>query len=112
MVWELKPDCRNEFIAGNIRRKTVDSVLQCLHFRDNTKSDGTDKLYKLRPIFDNLNKSAKWFVDDEQFSINEIIIPYFNLILLQISTVGSRTAIVEGLIVLREMMLDCQFLNG
>ena len=39
MVWEEKGDCYNPLIAGNIRRDTLEAVLQCLHFRDNSKAD-------------------------------------------------------------------------
>lgn len=39
MLWECKPDCRNELVADAIRRDQMDAVLQCLHFRDNTKID-------------------------------------------------------------------------
>lgn len=39
MLWELKPDCRNELVAEAIRRDEVDAVLKCLHFRDNSKID-------------------------------------------------------------------------
>lgn len=45
MSWEMKPDCRNELVAGSIRRNEVDAVLQCLHFRDNTLLD-SDGYYK------------------------------------------------------------------
>ena len=40
MIWELKPDYHNPLIAENIRRKEVNAVLSCLHFRDNSKMDG------------------------------------------------------------------------
>ena len=43
MVWELSGDCHNPFIADNIRRDTLENILQCLHFRDNNKVD--DDIY-------------------------------------------------------------------
>jgi hypothetical protein len=46
MLWELKPDCRNELVCDAIRRREMDAVLQCLHFRDNSKVDG-DNYYKV-----------------------------------------------------------------
>lgn len=39
MLWEMKPDCHNQLVADAIRRDEVDAVLQCLHFRDNSKLD-------------------------------------------------------------------------
>jgi hypothetical protein len=50
MLWELKPDCRNELVAGAIRRDQMDAVLQCLHFRDNSKLDA-DGYFKVQPKF-------------------------------------------------------------
>jgi hypothetical protein len=32
---------------------------------------------QVRPIFANLNKSARWFMDEGKFSVDEIMIPYF-----------------------------------
>jgi hypothetical protein len=46
MLWEVKKDCRNELVADSIRRREVDAVLQCLHFRDNTKIDD-DSYFKV-----------------------------------------------------------------
>jgi len=76
MLWELKQDCHNNLVADNIRRDTMDAMLQCLHFRDNAKIDD-DGYFKVRPIFANLNKAGHWFVDEGQFSVDEVMIPYF-----------------------------------
>lgn len=46
MIWQQKADCYNALVADNIRRKEVDTVLSCLHFRDNTKLDD-DGYYKV-----------------------------------------------------------------
>ena len=66
MLWESKPDCRNELVTNAVRRREVDAMLRSLHFRDNTQID-SDNYYKVRPIFDNLNKSISWFKDNEKF---------------------------------------------
>jgi hypothetical protein len=76
MLWELKQDCHNNLVADNIRRDTMDAMLQCLHFRDNAKIDN-DGYFKVRPIFTNLNKAGHRFVDEGQFSVDEVMIPYF-----------------------------------
>lgn len=47
MLWEMKPDCRNELVADSIRRDQVDAILQCLHFRDNSKLDD-DGYFKVK----------------------------------------------------------------
>ena len=76
MIWEMKPDCRNEFIASHITRDQVDAMLASLHFRDNQLID-KDGFYKVRPIFDNLNEGGRFFADQEKFSVDEIMIPYY-----------------------------------
>lgn len=77
MLWEMKEDCHNTLVANNITRSKVDHVLKCLHFRDNAHIDD-DAYYKVRPIFDNLNRNnTMWFSDEEKFSVDEIMIPYF-----------------------------------
>ena len=76
MVWEQKEDCYCPFVADNVRRREIESVLQCLHFRDNTKQND-DVFFKVRPIFDNLNSGGKWFTDEGNYSVDEIMIPYF-----------------------------------
>lgn len=76
MLWELKQDCHNNLVADNIRRDQMDAMLQCLHFRDNTKLDD-DGYFKVRPIFANLNKAGQWFVEGEQYSVDEVMIPYY-----------------------------------
>ena len=76
MMWEQKPDCRNDMVADNIRRDEVDSVLTLLHFRDNQEIN-EDGFYKVRPIFHSLNKGGRFFVDEEKYSVDECMIPYF-----------------------------------
>ena len=79
MLWEQKADCYQHLVADNIRRREVDAVLSCLHFRDNTKID-KDGYYKVRPIFHNLNKTCSKLVSlskDGKFSVDECMIPYY-----------------------------------
>jgi len=77
MLWEKQPDCYNELVATSIRRTQMDSMLHCLHFRDNADMDD-DSFYKVRPIFDNLNKnSRKWYSNSTMFSIDESMLPYY-----------------------------------
>ncbi len=42
----MKDDCRNALVADAIRRREVDAVLLCLHFRDNSNLDN-DGYYKV-----------------------------------------------------------------
>jgi hypothetical protein len=79
MLWETKADCHNGLVADAIRRKEVDVVLSCLHFRDNTKIiPGGDSYYKVRPIYDNLNRAGKrWFTGGQTYSVDEVMVPYY-----------------------------------
>jgi hypothetical protein len=47
MMWEKKGDCFNPLVAKSIRRKQMEAVLSCLHFRDNAKED-KDSYYKVQ----------------------------------------------------------------
>lgn len=46
MLWQQKADCYNPLVAESIRRREVEAVLSCLHFRDNTSID-EDGYYKV-----------------------------------------------------------------
>jgi len=77
MLWEDKPDCRNQLVVDAIRRDDMDNVMRCLHFRDNLLLDD-DGYYKVRPLFDNLNSnSLRWFGDQQYYSVNEVMVPYY-----------------------------------
>lgn len=36
-----------------------------------------DGFYKVRPIFNNLNEGGRWFRGKKDYSIDEVMIPYF-----------------------------------
>ena len=82
MMWEVKGDCYNTLVATNIRRDTVDTIMKSLHFTDNTLIENSepDIYYKVRPIFNNLNKHGHWMRDlssTGRFSVDEVMIPYY-----------------------------------
>jgi hypothetical protein len=79
MLWETKADCNNGLVADTIRRKEVDVVLSCLHFRDNTKIiPWGDSFYKVQPIYDNLNRAGKrWFTGGRTYSVDKVMVPYY-----------------------------------
>ena len=77
MYWERQPDCYNELVSDNIRRDTFTSVLQCLHFTNNTLTT-EDRFYKVRPLFESLNKqSLKYLPTPRNLSVDETMIPYY-----------------------------------
>ena len=75
MVWEVGLDCHNALVSGNIRRDTFNDCLQNLHFRDNGFVD-RDKYYKVRPIFDIINRGRSLFIglEEGEYSVDEVMI--------------------------------------
>jgi hypothetical protein len=57
MLWERQPDCFNQLVSNSIRRTQMDSMLACLHFRDNANLN-SDGFYKV-----NTNEqSCYWYL--------------------------------------------------
>ena len=77
MYWQCCPDTFSPLVSDNIRRDVFEAVLYCTHFTNNAIVDN-DRFRKVRPLFDNLNKTAKQFLPiTEHRSIDEMMIPYF-----------------------------------
>ena len=78
MYWEEKPDVHNAFVSQHMRRDTFLHIMRTLHFRDNNLNDGTDRFYKVRPLFDHLNRVFKGHsIPSKCFSVDESIVPYY-----------------------------------
>ena len=76
--WQAQDDCYNKLIAESIGRNNFEGILACLHFADNERNDGADKYYKVRPLFNNLNKNcSKYNKNNQEFSIDESMVQYF-----------------------------------
>ena len=76
LYWTQMPDVKNELVVNSMRRDTFDQIMRCLHFTDNMNID-EDRFYKVRPIFEHLNKTAKINKAEEFLSIDEIMVPYY-----------------------------------
>ena len=76
MNWANSPDVRNQIVQENIRRDEVDDVLRCLHFSNNQEIDN-DAYFKVRPIFNILNETGRYFNTAQMYSVDESMIPYF-----------------------------------
>lgn len=77
--WEAKEDTYNMLIANAMPRNKFEQILKYLHFNDNSLDDGSDKLYKVRPLIERLNDK---FLNMGQplgthFSIDEAMEPYY-----------------------------------
>ena len=76
LFWSSAPDVHNDLIAQSMRRNKFEAILQNLHFADNTKID-SDRYYKIRPLFIELNKSFKLLAPTSSLSIDESMIKYY-----------------------------------
>lgn len=54
--WSTAPLLTNHVASNVMSRNRFQLILSCLHFTDNS-STGTDRLYKIRPIVDELQKN-------------------------------------------------------
>lgn len=77
--WEATEDTYNMLIANAMPRNRFDLILKYLHFNDNMRNDGFDKLYKIRPLIDHMNSK---FLEmgaplGTHFSIDEAMEPYY-----------------------------------
>ena len=67
LYWEKSEDVKNDMVYNAMRRDRFIQIMRFLHFADNTAPDLTDKMWKLRPIMDNLKSkflsqypSSRW----------------------------------------------------
>ena len=78
MYWEECPDTYSYLVTENIRRDTFEAVLWCTHFTDNDLLDPRDKFAKVRPLFTQLNTTAKEYLPISQtLCVDEMMVPYF-----------------------------------
>ena len=77
MYWRQEPDCHNKLVANSMRRDTFDNLMRVLHFADNQMMDPNDKFYKVRPLFDLMNKNFKKVKAPQKIAIDESISKYF-----------------------------------
>lgn len=78
MYWEEREDTRNTFVKNAMSRNTFGEVVRHTYFVDSVIPDPEDKFWKVRPLFDQLNSTAKLYVrQPERVSIDEGMIKYF-----------------------------------
>ncbi|XP_041834127.1 piggyBac transposable element-derived protein 3-like [Melanotaenia boesemani] len=78
MYWSSEQGLRCDMIANAMSVNRFEQILRYLHFADNaTQQPGEDKLVKIRPVLDTLQKTFLSAVDPEECqSIDEMIIPF------------------------------------
>ncbi len=78
MFWETKEDTGNSFVKKAISRDNFRKVISCSYFVDRATEDKNDRFWKVRPLFDQLNKTAKMFVQPtENVCVDEAMVKYF-----------------------------------
>ena len=76
LYWSEYPEVDNELVKASMRRKTFEQLLRCLHFTDNMAIND-DRFYKVRPLFDHINKVCGTVRSGEYSSVDEIMVPYY-----------------------------------
>jgi len=78
MYWEQAANCHNAVAASFMTRDRFEEVMRNLHLADNNNLNIEDKVAKVRPLFDILNKSfLARFRPEAHLSIDESMVPYF-----------------------------------
>ncbi|XP_068089418.1 piggyBac transposable element-derived protein 4-like [Hyperolius riggenbachi] len=82
MYWTKNPIHCIPIYSAKISRRRFQMLLTCLHFSNNDDDVATDnpahnRLFKLRPFIDHLNKVfAEAYVPEQKIAIDESLIPY------------------------------------
>ena len=77
MYWSLDPDCNIHVVRNSLSRKQFRDIKKNLHLQNNSDLDKNDKLCKVRPYLNLLNKKYKQFgMFRFNLSIDEQMIPY------------------------------------
>ena len=78
MYWSVDEDFRVTLVVKAMSRNRFDKIIRLLHFNDNQNLGHTDKITKLRPLMDRLNKKFMMaYPLDQQLDLDEAIIEYF-----------------------------------
>lgn len=75
--WNMSDDLGVKIVQRSMARNRFDMILSCLHVNDNQTIpvNNKDKLYKLKPLIDTLNKNFKeYYHGTRQLSIDESMI--------------------------------------
>ena len=78
MYWEQREDTENMFVTKAMAKNTFSEIVRNTYFVESVDPDAGDRFWKVRPLFDQLNKTAKkWVRQPEKVSIDEAIVKYF-----------------------------------
>lgn len=78
MYWEVREDTSNSFVKRAMSRDTFKKIIRFTYFVDSNKPDENDRFWKVRPLFDQLNATAKKYVKPtEMVSVDEAMVKYY-----------------------------------
>jgi hypothetical protein len=78
LYWEKSDDVRNDMVYNAMRRDRFIQIMRFVHFADNTAPDLTDKMWKLRPIMDQLkSKFLSQYRPEQQMDYDESMVAYY-----------------------------------
>ena len=78
LYWQQREDTENILVRKAMPRNTFDEVIRHTYFVDKVTPDPTDRFWKVRPLFTQLNKTAKKYIKHpENVSVDEGMIKYF-----------------------------------
>ncbi|KRX94771.1 PiggyBac transposable element-derived protein 3 [Trichinella pseudospiralis] len=77
--WSTQPDISVPLVYNTVSRNRFMELKKCIHFADNQMLTKDDKMIKVTPLYDMLNKLlAQFGVFHSLFSVDEAIVPYFS----------------------------------
>ncbi|KAF2893936.1 hypothetical protein ILUMI_12238 [Ignelater luminosus] len=78
MFWEGRSDTKNTLVSNSMRRNRFEDIFRYIHAADNNNLPKNDKMAKLRPLIEKVNKLfVRYTPVSEDMSIDESMIPYF-----------------------------------
>ncbi|KAK3862761.1 hypothetical protein Pcinc_031408 [Petrolisthes cinctipes] len=78
MYWEKKEDTANLLVRKTMSRNTFDDDMRYTHFINSEKPKVDDRFWKVRPLFNAINKAAEEYIEKTEYvSVDESMIKYF-----------------------------------
>ena len=78
MYWERREDSHNNLVASLLSKNEFEDCKMYLHLCDNNNIDPADKFAKVRPLFNEINKTCLAnYQPSQHVSIDESMVPYF-----------------------------------
>ncbi len=76
--WDSQPDLKQGFISSAMRRNKFENIVKFFHLADNNNPNLQDKMWKLRPMMEKIQKKhLEHFVPVQDLNYDESMIEYF-----------------------------------